>query len=69
MTFDLLLTIKIKLRIKSEHAAFIGWDHILDVDVSILTTMLFKQFKSLLYQVTDILSLSLTVVNLISNVS
>jgi hypothetical protein len=52
----------------SEHAAFVGRYHVLDVDVGILPSVLLKQLQGLLDQVPNVLLVSLTVVNLVTNV-
>lgn len=52
----------------SEHAAFVGGDHVLYVDVCIFSSMLFQNLKSLLDKIRQILALLLSVVNLISNI-
>jgi len=51
-----------------ENTALISGYHVLDIDESIFTTMNFKQFQSLLDQISQVLSLSLTVINLVSQV-
>jgi hypothetical protein len=52
----------------SEHAALVGWDHVLDVDVSVFTTMLLEKLKGLLDQLTCVVFAFLVVVNFISYV-
>ena len=51
-----------------EDATFVGWDHVLDVDESILSSVGFEDLESLLDQVSQVLALSLRVVNLVSQV-
>jgi len=52
----------------SEHTTFISWYHIFDVDVSVFTSVSFKDFQSLLNKISQILVLSLSVIDLISYV-
>lgn len=49
-------------------ATLIGWDHILDVNECIFSTMSFKHFKSLLNEVSKNESFTLRVLNLVANV-
>ena len=51
-----------------EHAALIGGDHILNIYECILTAVDFKHFKGRLDQVSQVLALSLAVVDLVSKV-
>ena len=51
-----------------EHAALIGGDHILNIYERILTAIDLEHFKSRLDQISQVLALSLTVVDLISEV-
>lgn len=53
---------------RSEHAALVGWDHILNVDVCILSTVLFENLQSFLDQVRKIFVLSLSVINFITDI-
>lgn len=52
-----------------ENAAFISWDHVLDVDECVFTSVLFEKFEGLLNVVTDVQSLALSVFNLVTQVS
>jgi len=54
--------------ISVEHAALIGGDHILNIYEGILTAIDLEHFKSRLNQVTQVLALSLAVVDLVSEV-
>jgi hypothetical protein len=51
-----------------EDAALVGWDHILYVDECVLTTVGLKHLEGLLDQVPQVQTLSLAVVNLVSDV-
>ena len=51
-----------------EDAGLVGWDHVLDVNESILTSVRFKQLEGLLDKVTQVLAFSLRVINHVSNV-
>ena len=51
-----------------QNAWFISWNHVLDVDKSILTTMHFKQLQCLLDQISQILMFSLAVINFVSKI-
>ena len=51
-----------------EYATFICWDHVFNVNECIFSSMNFKHFKSRLNQVSKILSFSLAVVDLVSEV-
>ena len=51
-----------------QHTAFVGGDHVLDIDERILATMDLEELKALLDQIANILSLSLAVVNAIVQV-
>jgi len=51
-----------------EDATLVGWDHVLDIDESVLTSVGLEKLKSLLNKVSQILSLSLSVVDLVSQV-
>ena len=51
-----------------EHTALIGGDHILNIYECILTAVDFKHFKGRLDQVSQVLALSLAVVDLVSKV-
>lgn len=59
---------ELDLLIGSEHARFVGWNHVLDVDVGVLPSMLLKLLECLLDQVADIVVLFLVVVDLVSYV-
>ena len=50
----------------SEHAALVGGDHILDVDVGVLASMLLEHFKCLLDQVTQVFVLALSVIDFVA---
>lgn len=52
-----------------EHTGFIGRHHVFDVDKGVLSSIALKNLQSLLDQVTDVLSLVLTVVDAISRVN
>ena len=49
-----------------QHAAFVGWDHVLDVDKSVLSSSLFEELQGILDEVTQVALLSLGVVDLVS---
>ena len=51
-----------------EDAGLVGWDHVLDVNESVLTSVRFETLEGLLDKVTQVLALSLRVVDLVSNV-
>ena len=51
-----------------EDAGLVGWDHVLDVNESVLTSVRFEWLKGLLNEVTQVLALSLRVIDLVSNV-
>ena len=51
-----------------EHAALIGGDHILNIYERILTAIDLKHFKCRLDQVSQVLALSLAVVDLVAKV-
>ena len=51
-----------------EHARLVGRHHVLNIDESILTAVHFEQLEGLLDQVAQIVSLSLAVVNFVSQV-
>lgn len=51
-----------------EHAALICWDHVLDVNERVLSTVLFEEFESLLDEIAKVASLSLRVVDLVAQV-
>jgi len=51
-----------------KNAGFISWYHVLDIDESIFSTVHLEKFESLLDEVTEIVRLSLTVINFISNI-
>lgn len=51
-----------------KYAALIGGDHILDVDECVLTTVNLEELECLLNQVSQVLSLSLAVVDLVTEV-
>ena len=51
-----------------EHTGLVRGNHVFDVYEGILTSLSLKCFKSLLYQITNILSLLLAIVNTISRV-
>ena len=51
-----------------EHAALVGGDHILNIYERILTAIDLKHFKCRLDQVSQVLALSLAVVDLVSKV-
>ena len=52
-----------------QHAALISWDHVLNVDECIFTSVDLEKFKRCLDEFTQVLSFSLAVVNLVSHVS
>jgi len=52
--------------ISVENAAFESWDHILNVNKGIFSSMNFEHFKCLLDQISKIKALSLAVVNFVS---
>jgi len=54
--------------ISVEHAALVCWDHVLDVNESVLATVHLEELESLLDEVAEVASLSLGVVNLVSQV-
>lgn len=51
-----------------QHTALIGRDHVFNIDEGILTTMDFKVFEGLLDQVSQVLTLSLAIVDLVTHV-
>ena len=51
-----------------EETALISWYHILNVNVGIFTTVPLHQLKCFLYHITDIVIVSLGVVNAIAEV-
>ena len=51
-----------------EDTTLISWDHVLDIDESIFSSLSFESLKGSLDKVTQILSLSLRVVNLVAQV-
>lgn len=52
----------------SEHAALVGGDHVLDVDVGVLAAVLLEHLQGLLDQLRQVLVLALSVVDLVANV-
>jgi hypothetical protein len=52
----------------SEHAALVGGDHVLDVDVCVLSSVFLQDLKGLLDQIGKVLLLALSVVDLVSDV-
>ena len=54
--------------ISVEHAALVCWDHVLDVNEGILSAVHLEELESLLNEVTEVASLSLGVVDLVSQV-
>lgn len=53
---------------ESEHAALVGGNHVLDVDVCVLAAVLLKHFQSLLDQLRQVLVFALSVVDLVADV-
>ena len=51
-----------------EDTTLISWDHVLDIDESIFSSVSFESLEGSLDKVTQILSLSLRVVNLVAQV-
>ena len=51
-----------------EHAWFICWDHVLDIDKGVISSVAFKAFQRLLNQVPNIFSLLLAVVDAVPRV-
>ena len=51
-----------------EHAALVGWDHILDVDERVFTSVNFEHLEGRLDQFSKVLPLSLAVVDLVTEV-
>ena len=51
-----------------EDATFVGWDHVLDINESVFSSVGLEKLESLLNKVSQILSLSLSVVDLVSQV-
>jgi hypothetical protein len=51
-----------------EDAALVGWDHVLDVDECILSSVSFEHFKCLLDKVSKNEALALRVLNLVAQV-
>jgi len=49
-----------------EHAALVGGDHVLNVNECIISSVQLEHFESRDNEVTEVLSLALTVVNLVS---
>ena len=64
----LMLGVNVLSGIRSEHAALVGGDHVLDVDVGIFPTVLFEHFEGLLDEVRQVFVLALSVVDLVSDV-
>ena len=52
----------------SKHAAFVGGDHVLDVDVGVLSPVLLQNLQGLLNQVGQVLALLLSVVDFIPDI-
>merc|ERR1712196_249546 len=52
----------------SKYVALIGRDHVFDVDERIFSTMHLEYFERFLNQITDVLSLSLVVINLVADI-
>jgi hypothetical protein len=59
---------KFSVYVSVKYARFISWDHILDVDESIFSSVHLEELKGLLDKISQVEALSLTVVNLVSNV-
>lgn len=53
---------------RSKHAAFVGWYHILDVDVGILAPVLLQYLQSFLNKIRHVLVLSLSIIDLVPDV-
>ena len=51
-----------------EHARLVGGDHVLNVNEGIFATVLLKEFKGLLDEVSQVVPLTLTVVDLVAEV-
>ena len=51
-----------------EDTTLIGWDHILDVNESVLSSVLLEELEGSLDEVSQVLALPLCVVNLVSKV-
>jgi len=64
---------KLKIRAKFnecsvEYTALIGGDHIFNIDERILSTMDFEHFQGLLDKISKVETLSLTVINFVSQI-
>ena len=53
-------------RCSVEHAALVGWDHVLDVDEGVVSSMLLEQLKGPLNQITEVHLLALRVVDFVA---
>ena len=58
----------VRCHLSVEHATLIGWDHVLNVDECVLTAVDFKHLESGLDKFTQVLSLPLAVVDLVTEV-
>ena len=51
-----------------EHARLVGWDHVLNINEGVLSSVGLEHFEGLLDEVTQVLALSLGVVDLVAEV-
>jgi hypothetical protein len=53
---------------QSEHATFISWNHVFNIDVCIFPSVFLQNLQGLLDQIGQILILTLPIIDLISDV-
>ncbi len=53
-------------RCSVEHAALVGWDHVLDVNERVIAAVLLEHFECLSDHIAEVVSLALSIVDLVS---